>query len=64
VAKNEHVINVVSGSLGEIVQAYKSAVTYAINHLNSGRQTPVWQRNYFEHIIRSEEEYSQIKGYP
>jgi len=63
VAKNEHVINVIPDSLGEIVRAYKAAVTYAINHLNPGGKTRIWQRNYYEHIIRSDEEYVQIEGY-
>lgn len=54
---------VVPGSIPAIVRAYKSAVTYAIN---AKRHTPgqdVWQRNYFEHIIRDENDYENIVEY-
>jgi hypothetical protein len=50
-------------SLAVIVRAYKSAVTYAINSINHSRGTPVWQRNYYEHIIKTDKEYQQIAGY-
>lgn len=62
-AQNDHKINVRSGSLGEILRAYKSAVTYAINHIHPEKKMIVWQRNFYEHIIRSIEEYAQIEGY-
>ena len=25
--------------------------------------TPVWQRNYYDHIIRSEREYEEVAAY-
>lgn len=54
-------INVVPRSLGAIVRAIKSAVTYrAGKELNI---SPIWQRNYFEHIIRNQEDYDSIAGY-
>jgi putative transposase len=55
--------NVVSGSLGAIVRAYKAAVTYRINVMHGSTETPVWQRNYFEHIIRNEKDYETIWSY-
>jgi REP element-mobilizing transposase RayT len=45
------------------VRAFKSAVTRQINLI---RQTPgaqVWQRNYYEHIIREERSYLEIAQY-
>jgi REP element-mobilizing transposase RayT len=63
VAQNDHKINGRSGSLGEILRAYKSAVTYAINHIHPEKKMIVWQRNYYEHIICSVEEYAQVEGY-
>ncbi len=51
------------GSLGAMVRSYKSAVT---KRINEGRDTvgaPVWQRNYYEHIIRSERELNAIRHY-
>ncbi len=58
---NSH--NVQPKSLGAIVRAYKSAVTYRINTLRKSRGAPIWQRNYYEHIIRNELELNGIAGY-
>ena len=49
--------------LGIIVGSFKSAVT---KRINESRATPgilVWQRNYFEHVIRSERELNVIRQY-
>ncbi|PWH20588.1 MAG: hypothetical protein DDG58_02080, partial [Ardenticatenia bacterium] len=56
-------INVIPGSLGAIVRAYKSAVTKRINTLRGNPDVPVWQRNYYEHIIRDEQELQRIRRY-
>ncbi len=53
----------VSGSIPTIVRAYKSAVTYALNAKQNTRGQPVWQRNYYEHIIRDEKDYENIVEY-
>jgi len=50
-------------SLGAIVRAYKSAVTYAVNALQKQRGAVLWQRNYYEHIIRNEQEHERIYNY-
>ncbi|RME13326.1 MAG: transposase [Ardenticatenia bacterium] len=53
----------VSGSLGAIIGQYKSAVT---RRINIQRNTPggrVWQRNYYEHIIRTERALHAIRRY-
>jgi putative transposase len=50
----------VIGSLATIVRAYKSAVTYAIHELRGTRGAPIWQRNYYEHVIRNETEHERI----
>jgi REP element-mobilizing transposase RayT len=53
--------NVKPRSLGAIVRALKSAVTYRANReLNSAN---IWQRNYYEHIIRDQPDYERIAGY-
>ena len=51
------------GSLGVIVGSFKSAVTRRINKLCNTPGTPVWQRNYFEHIIRSNKALDTIRRY-
>ncbi len=53
----------VSGSLPTIVRAFKSAVTKRINILRSTPGRPVWQGNYFEHIIRNERSLNRIREY-
>jgi REP element-mobilizing transposase RayT len=50
-------------SLSAIIRAYKSAVTYTINAQNHTPGIPVWQRNYYEHIIQTEKEYISIENY-
>lgn len=55
--------NVQSNSLGAIVRSFKSATTYHINALRDTRGVSVWQRNYYEHIIRRERELDRIREY-
>ncbi len=56
------------GSLGRIIQAFKSLTTheYTINVKQHG-WTPfsgkLWQRNYWEHIVRNEQELNLILMY-
>ncbi len=58
---NNHKINVKPRSLGAIIRSYKSAVTYRINKEHNA--TGIWQRNYYEHIIRSADEANRIHLY-
>lgn len=50
-------------SIPTIVRAYKSAVTKRINELRNTPAAPVWQRNYYEHIIRNDIELTHIRNY-
>jgi putative transposase len=59
----DHKINVVPHSLGSIVRAYKSAVTYAIHSKSNSPHQLIWQRNYYEHIISNERDYQNISEY-
>lgn len=58
-----HDINVAPGSLGAIVRAFKSAVARRINALRGTPGEFVWQRNYYEHIIRNDEALNRIRQY-
>jgi REP element-mobilizing transposase RayT len=49
------------GSIPTIIRAYKSAVSKMIHQL--GYDRTVWQRNYYEHIIRDELEHQRIYSY-
>lgn len=50
-------------ALPELVRAFKSFSARQINTLKNKTGTPVWQRNYFEHIIRNETEWNRIRAY-
>jgi REP element-mobilizing transposase RayT len=49
--------------LSEIVRAFKSFSARRINELRKMQGVPVWQRNYYEHIIRNAEEHNRIHLY-
>ena len=50
-------------SLGSIVAGFKSAATKQINLMRGTPSQPVWQRNYYERIIRNETELDTIRKY-
>lgn len=50
-------------SLGAIIAGFKSASTRRINELRQTPGMPVWQRNYYEHIIRDERALGRIREY-
>jgi hypothetical protein len=45
------------------VRPFKSAVTRAINQARDTPGGAVWQRNYYEHIIRNERDLQAIRRY-
>lgn len=49
--------------LPEIVRAFKTFSARKINALRNTPGTPVWQRNYYEHIARNESELDRIRQY-
>ena len=51
----------VKGSVSTIVRTFKAAVTRAAGLQQS--TLPIWQRNYYEHIIRNEKEFQEIESY-
>ncbi len=53
----------VPGSLGSVVGMFKSAVTKRINDLHDAHGIPIWQRNYYERIIRDEDELNAVRAY-
>lgn len=40
-------------SLGAILAQFKSRVTKRVWKIPEFKETPIWQRNYYEHIIRN-----------
>jgi REP element-mobilizing transposase RayT len=63
VAPTEHLNGPASGSIGAIIGQFKSIVTKGINSRRGTPGLPVWQRNYYEHVIRDEDELLKIREY-
>jgi putative transposase len=50
-------------SLASFIVGYKGAVTRRINALRKSADAPVWQRNYYERILRNDDELSRASFY-
>lgn len=50
-------------SLGAIVGSFKSAVTRRINRLRNTPGTSVWQRSFYDRIIRTDRELNAVRRY-
>ena len=50
-------------TLSEIVRAFKTFSARAINNHRRSRSKSLWQRNYYEHIIRDEKDLDRIRRY-
>jgi REP element-mobilizing transposase RayT len=50
-------------SLGALIAGFKSASTKRINRVRETPGIPIWQRNYYEHIIRDESGLNSIRQY-
>ncbi|SDM83287.1 REP element-mobilizing transposase RayT [Geoalkalibacter ferrihydriticus] len=50
-------------SVGAIVGSFKSAATKRINAMRDDVGCPVWQRNYYEHVIRDERDLHAVRQY-
>ena len=49
--------------LSEIVRAFKTFSARSINQLRDNAGCPVWQRNYYEHVIRNEADLANVRQY-
>ena len=50
-------------TLAEVVRAFKTFSGRKINELANTTGSPVWQRGYYEHIVRSEKSLREIRQY-
>jgi putative transposase len=50
-------------SLSEVVRAFKAYSSRGVNELRNSQGTSIWQRNYYEHVIRNETDYCEIGEY-
>ena len=49
--------------LSEIVRGFKTFSSRRVNEFRSTLGVPVWQRNYYERVIRGENELCEIRQY-
>ena len=52
-----------SGSLAAIVRTFKAATAKRINNIRLTPGAPVWQRNYYERVIRDDREVKHAREY-
>jgi putative transposase len=52
-----------SRNVGAIVRGFKGAASRRINEIRNTPSAPVWQRNYYEHVIRDDADYNRIAEY-
>src|SRR3990170_8620003 len=53
----------VRGSIPTMIRSYKSSATWLINRLRERPDHPVWQRNYYEHVVRNCDDWERIQTY-
>ena len=53
----------ISPRLGDVVRAFKSVSAINVNRFLSRLGVPLWQRNYYDHIIRNEESLNRVREY-
>jgi REP element-mobilizing transposase RayT len=49
--------------LSEVVRGFKTYSARQVNRIRGVAGAPVWQRNYYERIIRNEREFLSVKQY-
>jgi len=52
-----------SHTLGAIVRGFKSSLIKRLRELSGNPELKIWQRNYYEHIIRNELDLQNIRQY-
>jgi REP element-mobilizing transposase RayT len=59
----EHFGRPATGSIPTIIRSYKSAVTRCINRIKHTSGNTIWQRNYYEHVIRNDDDLYDTRKY-
>ncbi len=50
-------------SIPTIVRLFKSTTTKQINQIRKTPMQPLWQRGYYEHVVRDEDDLNRIREY-
>lgn len=61
--RNAPTINAKRKPLGRLIGAFKTVSTKKTNILRDTPGTKLWQRNYYEHIIRNPDAMNKIRHY-
>ena len=56
-------VRVMPGSLGAIVRSFKAATAKRINEARNTPAATVWQRNYYDRVIRDDRELHRARRY-
>ncbi len=51
------------GTIPTVVRSFKAASTRQVNAQRMAPGSPVWQRNFYEHVIRTDESLHRIRQY-
>jgi hypothetical protein len=49
--------------LGQIIAYFKYQTTKSINQIHQTPGIRIWQRNYYEHVIRNETDLNDVRQY-
>ena len=49
--------------VGRLIGAFKTVSTKKINQIRGAPGTAIWQRNYYEHVVRGEDSLRAIRQY-
>ena len=50
-------------SLSALIAGFKAATTRRVNSIQRMPIAPLWQRNYYEHVIRNDQDLDRIRQY-
>jgi len=52
-----------AGAISTIVRSFKSAVSKRVHQITGELRIPVWQRGYYEHVIRNQDDFMKTVDY-
>ena len=50
-------------SISSLVGGFKAAATRRVRQRDGAQRRRIWQRNYYEHVIRNEREFERLRDY-
>jgi REP element-mobilizing transposase RayT len=62
-APTENLAIIQNHGISEIIRGFKTFSARRINQIRHTPGIPVWQRNYYEHIVRDESSFQKIRQY-